>query len=152
MQNFPHNYTVTAAAAPDGTVSLDGKGMPRMLSAPPVEFDGPGDRWSPETLLVAAVADCFALTFRGIARVSKFPWLSLTCEASGTLDRVDRVTQFTDFRLHASLHVPEGTDEAQARKLLERTEHACLIANSLKAASHLEADVRVGNFSLAGAN
>jgi len=109
----------------------------------PAEFGGPGDRWSPETLLVAAVADCFILTFRAIARASKFSWLSIRCDVVGTLDRVEKITQFTGFHVRAVLRVPAGTNDEQARRILTRAEQSCLITNSLKAASHLEADVEV---------
>jgi peroxiredoxin-like protein len=143
MQPFPHHYTISAAASPEGDVALNGARLPRLSSAPPAEFDGPGDRWSPETLVVAAVADCFMLTFRAIAKLSKLPWTTLTCEASGTVDRVDRVTQFTAFSVRVSLQVPEGTNEDQAKRLLTRAEQTCLISNSLKATCHLETDVRV---------
>jgi hypothetical protein len=44
--------------------------------------------------MVAAVADCFVLTFRGIAGVSRLPWASVECSVTGTVDRVERVTQF----------------------------------------------------------
>ena len=47
------------------------------------------------------------------------------------------------FRVRASLEVPPGTDLDEARRLLERSEHGCLISNSLKAAPQLEAEVRV---------
>ena len=87
MQDFPHHYRVGATAEPDGDVSLTGDGLDAIASAPPAEFGGPGDRWSPETLLVAAVADCFILSFRVIARASKLPWISLKCEVEGTLER-----------------------------------------------------------------
>ena len=143
MQPFPHHYTISAAAGQDGDISLNGERLPRLASAPPAEFEGPGDRWSPETLVVAAVADSFVLTFRAIANASRFRWMALTCDAAGTLDRVERTTQFTAFSVHALLDVPAGTDEAQARRLLEKAEHGCLIANSLKAASHLDAYVEV---------
>jgi peroxiredoxin-like protein len=113
------------------------------VSAPPAEFDGPGDRWSPETLVVAAVADCFVLTFRAIAKLSKLRWATLTCEASGTVDRVDRVTQFTDLTVRASLEIPDDTHEDQAKRLLVRAEETCLITNSLKAPCHLEIELRV---------
>lgn len=66
MQPFPHHYSIVAAAATEGDVALRGDRLPPIFSAPPKEFGGPGDRWSPETLFVAAVADCFMLTFRGI--------------------------------------------------------------------------------------
>ena len=68
MQAFPHHYVISATAEPDGEVALHGENLPRLASLPPEEFDGPGGRWSPETLAVAAVADCFVLTFEGSRR------------------------------------------------------------------------------------
>ncbi len=143
MQAFPHQYSVSAVAEPEGDVDLNSERLPMLHSAPPPEFGGPDDRWSPETLLVAAVADCFILTFRAIARASNFAYVSLECRAEGTLDRVDRVTQFTDFRIQAVLRVSEGTDDARARSLMLRAEQLCLITNSLKAICHLDAEVEV---------
>ena len=70
MQPFPHHYAVVAKAETQSDVALEGERLPPIASAPPTEFGGPGDRWSPETLLVAAVADCFILTFRAIAGAS----------------------------------------------------------------------------------
>lgn len=143
MQNLPHHYQVTATADAEGDVTLAGEGLPSLATAPPAEFGGPGDRWSPETLLCAAVADCFILTFRAIARASKLAWTSLECSVSGTLDRVERVTQFTAFTVHAKLVVPGGGNEEQAQRLLAKAEQSCLVTNSLKAQAHLEAEVVV---------
>src|SRR6516165_6075969 len=110
MQQFPHHYTISATASREGDVALDGNRLPQLASAPPAEFDGPGDRWSPETLVVAAVADCFVLTFRAIARASRFQWSTIDCEAIGTLDRVERITQFTAFELRVRLMIPPECD------------------------------------------
>lgn len=143
MQQFPHHYSVAVAAAPAGDVRLQGDRLPAIDSAPPAEFGGPGDRWSPETLLVAAVADCFALNFRIIASLSRFAWTSLECSVTGTVDRVDRLTQFTAFELRARLKVPAGAKEDQAHRLLAKAEETCLVTNSLKARPHLEAVVEV---------
>jgi len=143
MQDLPHRYTVAALSRAEGEITLESARLPSLASAAPAEFGGPGDRWSPETLLVAAVADCFALTFRAIARASKLEWVSLRCEVEGTLDRVDRVMQFTSFQVRAALRVPPGSDAARARSLLEKAEKSCLITNSLKGASHLEASVEL---------
>jgi peroxiredoxin-like protein len=144
MQDLPHHYIVSAGAKVAGNVLLSGDGVADLKSAPPAEFGGPGDQWSPESLLVAAVADCFILSFRAIARASRLEWDSLSCQVEGTLDRVERVTQFTGFAVTATLDVPADTDEGKAQRLLEKAEQACLITNSLKADSHLEATVRVG--------
>jgi organic hydroperoxide reductase OsmC/OhrA len=141
MQPFPHHYSVIARAAAQGDVTLTGDRLPDIPSAPPTEFGGPGDRWSPETLMVAAVADCFLLTFRGIACVSRFPWVALECSVTGTVDRVERVIQFTALEVHARLRVPAGANEEQARRLLAKAEETCLVTNSLKVRPHLEAVV-----------
>jgi peroxiredoxin-like protein len=143
MENFPHHYTAVANAEPQSDVRLESPGLPSLASAPPREFDGPGDRWSPETLLMAAVADCFVLTFRAIARASNLGWSSLECRARGTADRVERAMRFTEIVVHATLRVPAGTDEAKARRLLEKAEQGCLIRNSLTSDVHLQAEVEV---------
>jgi len=143
MQPFPHHYDVTATAVPDGDVHLGIDDVPALATTTPREFDGPGNRWSPESLLVGAVADCFVLTFRGLARVAKLPWASLECDATGTLDRVDGVTRFTHVHLHASVSVPPGTDEAAALTVLQKAEDRCLVSRSLNATVHLEPRVIV---------
>jgi organic hydroperoxide reductase OsmC/OhrA len=143
MQEFPHRYQVTATAGPKENVTLESPGLENLSSAAPAEFGGPGDRWSPETLLAAAVADCFILSFRAIARASKFDWISLSCDVEAVLDRVEKVTQFTEFRETVVLEVAPGTDEAKAMRLLERAEHVCLVTNSLTGTTVLDATVRV---------
>ena len=142
MQTFPHHYKVTAAAGASDDVALSGDRLPRLCSAPPAEFDGPGDRWSPETLLLGAVADCFVLTFRAAAKFSKLPWLSIACDADGIVDRAAGVTAFTAFSLRVLLRVPEGTNEEQATRLLTRAKQNCLISNSLKAGCDLQLEVQ----------
>ena len=149
MHPFPHRYTAASSAAPDAQNLTESEGLPSLATAAPAEFGGPGDRWSPETLLTAAVADCFVLTFRAVAEASKLPWTALRCKAEGVLDRVDRQTRFTAFHLRASLQVPMGTDEEQAHALLERAERICLITNSLHATTHLAAEVIVEEVAVA---
>ncbi|HVS16614.1 MAG TPA: OsmC family protein [Thermoanaerobaculia bacterium] len=145
MQQFPHRYSASATAGETGEVTLGAPGLPPLASAPPAEFDGPGDQWSPETLLIAAVADCLVLTFRAIARASQLPWTHLDCEVDGTLDRVERVTRFTELQVRARLRVPAGTSEERALRLLQKAEETCLVTRSLTATSHLEASVEVAD-------
>jgi organic hydroperoxide reductase OsmC/OhrA len=142
VQDYPHHYAVSASAQPDDNVELSSPGLENLPSAAPAEFGGPGDLWSPETLLVAAVVDCFILSFKAIARASKMEWTSLSCDAVGDLNRIDKVTQFTGFTLKALLEVPEGTREDKAMRLLEKAERSCLITNSLIADTHLDAEIQ----------
>jgi organic hydroperoxide reductase OsmC/OhrA len=141
MKPYPHTYSVGARGSTTGTVVVASHGVPILETAPPLEFDGPGDAWSPETLLVAAVANCFILTFRGIARAAKFPWEQLECQVDGVLDRVSGVSQFSKFSTLATLKVKAGTDRTKAQELMERAEKLCLVANSLRAERFLETQV-----------
>ena len=141
MQDYPHHYAVAATSGADSNVVLRSPGLESLESAGPAEFGGPGDLWSPETFLVASVADCFILAFKAIARASKFEWLSLSCDVVGDLDKVGRKTQFTGFKLRVTLEIPEGMREDKAQRLLEKVEKTCLITNSLKADSHLHAKI-----------
>jgi peroxiredoxin-like protein len=143
LQDLPHHYHVTANADAVGDVELSSDNLPILPSAPPAEFGGPGDRWSPESLLVASIADCFILTFRAITRASKLDWLSLNCKVEGTLERVEKVTRFTEYQINTTLRIPADTDEQKAQRLLERAEAGCLITNSLSGKTHLNAVVIV---------
>lgn len=145
MQDLPHHYRVKAKGKPEGDVQLLADDVEAIVSGPPVEFGGPGGQWSPETLLVAAVADCFILSFRAIARASRLPWDSIDCHAEGKLERVDRSMRFTEFTVNATLHVPPGTDEEKAHRILEKAEASCLVTNSMSATRHLNAVVRVSS-------
>jgi peroxiredoxin-like protein len=131
MEAYPHRYDVHAAAQTEGSVIVRAEGLPTLATAPPPQFGGPGGQWSPETLLVAAAADCFILTFRAIATASKLPWRGLECDAEGVLDRADGVVRFTELHVHARLVLPPGGDEDRAKRLLEKAEKACLVTNSL---------------------
>ncbi|TFH09613.1 MAG: OsmC family peroxiredoxin, partial [Nitrosomonadales bacterium] len=95
MQDYPHHYKVVAVSATNGDVKLASEGLCEISSAPPKEFGGAGGKWSPETLLVASVADCFVLSYKAIAGASKLSWISLKCEVEGTLERSEGVSKFT---------------------------------------------------------
>ena len=143
MQDLPHHYVVSARAEGKANVIVSSDNLPDIETAGPPEFGGPGDVWSPETLLVAAVANCFILSFRAIARKAKLEWLTLECSAEGDLDKVDKFTQFTGFTVRAKLTIPNEQDEKKAGVILEKAEKYCLVTNSMKAESHLIATVVV---------
>ena len=145
MQKYPHHYVVSADAPSEGVINVKSEGLETLPSLGPRQFDGPGDLWSPEAFLVASVADCFILTFRAVARGSRFEWNSVKCEVDGVLNRVDRVTRFTDFHVHVILHVPEGTDQHKAERLVEKSDHVCLVTNSLNADMHLTTNILFDN-------
>ena len=144
MQNLPHHYKVSATAAGTTNVTLSSEGLTPIESAASAEFGGPGDRWSPETLLVAAVADCFILTFKAISRGSKIEWLNISCDVDGILDRVEKTTLFTQLSLRTVVTVPAGADQEKVQRVLEKSEQQCLITNSMTSTVTLETDIQFG--------
>jgi len=141
MKPYPHVYTAGAHGSATGMVPVSSVGLPDLETAPPPEFDGPDGVWSPETLLVASIANCFILTFRGVSRAAKFEWAQVECQVDGVLERVAGVTQFTRFTTRATLRAKPGIDHAKARELLERAEKVCLVANSLRGERLIELEV-----------
>ena len=89
-------------------------------------------QWSPETLLTAAIANCYLLTFRAVSGAALFGWLRLECRVEGVLEPVDRRPRFSRFETLATLTVAAGADAAKAKRLLKKADRDCLIANSLR--------------------
>jgi organic hydroperoxide reductase OsmC/OhrA len=143
MQDFPHHYLASASGGTEGNVVVGGEGLPDLDTQAPPQFGGPEGMWSPETMLSAAVANCFILSFRAIARASKFDWTSLECNVDGILNRPERTAFFVGFNIHAVLNVPDDSKLEMAQRLLQKAESICLITVSLKSEIVLTTDIRV---------
>jgi peroxiredoxin-like protein len=141
MQPLPHRYEVHLTGGQTGYAELSVPGIPVLRAAAPPEFDGPGDAWSPEHLLLAAVQSCFLLTLRSVARAAQLEFASLDLEAIGIVDRRDRVTRFSEIVLRPRLTVTAGTDRERVQHLLEKTEKACLVSASLSTPIRLEPEI-----------
>lgn len=141
MKPLPHRYDVRLAGGPTGYATLSGEGLSDLRSAPPLDFDGPGDAWSPEHLLLAAVQTCFLFTLRAVAQASRIEFTSLELSAEGTVDRQDGVTRFTEIVLRPRLTLPAGGDRNRALRALEKSERACLVTASLSTPVRLEPEV-----------
>ena len=144
MHPFPHRYAVSAMAGPASVVTLRSAELEDIQSSAPPEFGGPPGNWSPETLLVAAIADCYVLSFRAVANASKLEWSEIDCDALGVLEKTAQGLWFTVIELKAHLRIPAGGDVARAERLLEKAEQACLVSKSLRSEVRLQAEVRVG--------
>jgi len=143
MKPLPHVYDVELAGGVDGYATVSSKGIPELRSAPPLDFDGPGDAWSPEHLLLAAVETCFLFTLRSVAHASKLEFVSLEISGQGTVDRKDGATRFTEIVLRPRLTLSAAGDKARAIRILEKSEKACLVSASLTTPVRLEAEVVV---------
>ncbi|MBI4011243.1 MAG: OsmC family protein [Candidatus Rokubacteria bacterium] len=144
MKPLPHHYAVRLAGGPAGYATLSLPGAPDLRAAPPAEFDGPGDAWGPEQLLLAAVQTCFLFTLRAVAQASKVPFIALELSAEGTVDRKDGALRFTEIVLRPRLTLAPGADRDRALRVLEKSEKGCLVSASLALPIRLEPDVVIG--------
>jgi peroxiredoxin-like protein len=141
MKSLPHQYDVHLGGGPSGYAELSTAGVPVLRTAPPADYDGPGDAWSPEHLLLASVQACFLFTLRAIARVSKLEFMRLELDASGTVDRKDGVTRFTEIVLRPRVTVAVGTNRERMLQMLEKAEKTCLVSASLSTPLRLESTI-----------
>ncbi len=141
MKPLPHTYDVRLDGGAAGYATVSADACPDLRTAPPRDFDGPGDAWSPEHLLLAAVETCFLFTLRSIATASKLEFTKLTLSGEGTVDRKEGVTRFTEIVLRPTLTVPAGVDLDRARRIIEKSEKACLVSASLATPVRLEPEI-----------
>lgn len=143
MHPFPHHYRAEAGASQAGIVRLGTDAAPDLETTAPPEFGGPPGYWSPETLLVGSIADCFILSFRAVARASRLEWQHLAVQVEGVLDRAEGVTRFVRFTLKPRLQLAPGAAESLARTVLDKAKRSCLVTNSLSAECAIESEVLV---------
>jgi organic hydroperoxide reductase OsmC/OhrA len=141
MKPLPHHYDVHLSGGPSGYAELTSVGVPALRTAPPADYDGRGNSWSPD-LLLASVQACFLFTLRAIARVSKAEFTRLELNARGTVDLKDGVTHFTEIVLRSRVTVPAGSNRERMLQILEQREKTCLVSSPLSTPLRLEPDVK----------
>jgi peroxiredoxin-like protein len=144
MKPLPHIYRVHLAEETGSYALLSDAGLPELRTAPPADFDGPGDAWSPEHLLLAAVESCFLFTFHAVAQASKLSFKALELSGEGIVERLEGVTRFSAIVLRPTLRIASANDRDRAMRLLEKSEGACLVSASLSTPVRLEPEVVIG--------
>ena len=100
------------------------------FSAPP-EFGGLGGRWTPEGLLLSAVASCYTTTFHALAQHSKLEYADLEVEVEGSVRETDSGSSFNEIAIRPNLTISSEEDETRALRLLQKAKTACLVARAL---------------------
>ncbi|MBL7701624.1 MAG: OsmC family protein [Ferruginibacter sp.] len=135
MENI-HHYEVKVKWDADrkGTMTSPVLNSSIEVATPPEFPKGMAGIWSPEHLLVAAVNSCLMTTFLAIAENFKFDFIHFESNANGKLERVDGKYMITEVELSPVLTIAPDADKEKALRILEKSEAACLISNSVKAA------------------
>lgn len=139
---FPHHYKASLTWQTDRQGLVESPPRPALVGAAPAEFDGTDEHWSPEHLLVASLNLCLMLTFVGIAKKARLDFASFRSEAEGLCEKTAEGLRFTQFHVKVELVVASAAEVERARGLLDSAKRHCLVSNSLRGETHLEATVR----------
>ncbi len=101
------------------------------VATPPQFPKGVEGVWSPEHFFTAAVNSCFMTTFLAIAENSRLEFKEFNCNAVGVLDQVEEKYLMTEVILNPTLVIKKEEDKEKALRVLDKSEKACLISNSI---------------------
>lgn len=132
MENT-HQYEVNLQWNIDRQGTISSPVLPKQIEvATPPEFPkGIAGIWSPEHLFVAAVNSCVMTTFLAIAENSKVEFISYECNAVGKIEQVEGKYKVTEVILKPRLKVSASYNEERMIRILEKSEKACLVSNSI---------------------
>jgi organic hydroperoxide reductase OsmC/OhrA len=117
------------------------------FAAPP-QFGGLEGRWTPEDLLMTALASCFTTTFHAIAGYSKFEYTDLAVEAEGTVSKTGSGYVFSEIVIRPSLTIASEENRERAISLLEKAKALCLVSRALATDQHFDVRVEIKKHSL----
>lgn len=110
---------------------------------PPEFHGGIKEKWTPEHLFVAAVNSSLMSTFLVVAENSKLDFISFESNAVAKIEKVEGKFAVTEIVLKPTLIIPSTQHEDRAKRVLEMSEKACAIANSIKTKITLEPIITV---------
>lgn len=114
--------------------------------ATPPEFPGGiPNIWSPEHLFTAAVSSCLMTTFLAIAENSKLEFVSFKCRSKGVLDKIDGKFLISQVFLFPEVVITDENQRNRAELILEKSEKACLISNSITSKIIMETKIIIQN-------
>ena len=102
------------------------------VATPPQFPKGMENIWSPEHLFTAAVNSCLMTTFLAIAENSKLEFEYFSSKALGKLEMVDGKYIMSEVTLIPLLTIVREDDRERAMRVLQKSEAACLISNSIR--------------------
>ena len=132
MDTHYYNIDVKWEHGRRGTLTSPVLTSPITVATPPEFAKGEPDIWSPEHLYTAAVNSCLMTTFLAIAENSKLDFISFDSTATGKLEKVDNMFMFSEIELKPKVVLRNEKDKERALRIIEKSEKACLISNSIK--------------------
>jgi organic hydroperoxide reductase OsmC/OhrA len=124
-------------------------GIAKSSSAPnaihftsPPAFGGVEGRWTPEDLLLGAVASCYTTTFRTLAEYSKVAYNDLQVEVEAVVNKAESGYNLGEVCIRANLIIPREEEQERAIKLLHKAKGLCLVSRALAVKQNFEPAVK----------
>jgi organic hydroperoxide reductase OsmC/OhrA len=144
QQTTEHQYRVTAWWTSGRTGLAKSDTAPNAIHfTAPVQFGGVEGRWTPEELLLAAVAGCFTTTLRSIASSEQVDFTDLEVEAYATLRRMQSGYGFNEITLRPTLKIADDAERGRALDLLKKAERLCLVSRAFAMPLRFEPQLEV---------
>jgi organic hydroperoxide reductase OsmC/OhrA len=106
------------------------------------ELGGLQGRWTPEQLLLCALAGCFTTTFNEVARAAKFEYTDLEVEIEGSVRRSRTAgCNFNEILIRPRLTVQSQDLRETGLSLLRKTKSVCMISRAITVLQTLEPTV-----------
>ena len=118
--------------SPELSMPSPGTGGCIEVATPPEFPKGIPGIWSPEHLFTASISSCLMTTFLAIAENSNLEFLSFQCQSTGKLDRVEGKFLMSEILLEPKVTIADEKDREKAERVLQKSEAACLISNSVR--------------------
>lgn len=122
----------------------EGKSHCIEVATPPPFPQGMPNIWSPEHLFTAAVSSCLMTTFLAIAENSKLGFSGFSCNSKGVMEKVDGKYLMTEVILEPIVTIKNEKDRDRAERIVQKSETACLISNSIKSKITMRVTINVG--------
>lgn len=144
QQMGDHSYRVTAwwTSGRSGLAKSDSAPNAIHFTAP-TEFGGFEGRWTPEELLLAALAGCFTTTLRSISGSEEFDFTDLQVEATGTIRKAQSGYNFTEIVIGPALKIARSEERERALDLLKKAERLCLVSRAIDVPLRFEPQIEV---------
>jgi organic hydroperoxide reductase OsmC/OhrA len=119
------------------------------FTAPPA-FGGLEGWWTPEDLLLSAVASCFTTTFQAVAAYSRFEYVDLEVEVEGTVSKLSSGYGFQQIVIRPKLTIADEEGKRHALDLLKKAKGLCLVSRALAIAQEFDPKVEVAKLEPVG--
>lgn len=134
MIKFPMKFEVAALSRSGIQESWSARAgaLPPITCAIPLEFNGPGNGYSPEDLLGLSILNCLVAIFKVYAEKQQVAFGEIKGRAVLTVDKAASENIISATHVDVYLEIMGASDPEKAKKIMNSAVKDCIISNSIK--------------------